>query len=320
MAQHAGDGRLADAALSVRDGCDHAHPFPLIFIVCRRRPRGHIAASLGCVVGGGARQPVFERRRREIRKGGVGSPPDRRRGSRYAASARRAAGLGPRPAGRHARGDHLGDLAERGDAAGDGVQRAATAAQDHARRQIGDVVDQDVVAPLLALSEQLDWAAGFGQAAETVRAVAVMRIIGAVDQCRAQSGEGRLGGGLFQQDLAGQMHDRRAGWSAPGRRPRSAGRRCRRTPRPSRCSEGMRPAAPSAPRPGSRSGECCRPASTRFFTGAIAEAATTASLLHAAILARRSAAPSASRSTSARVIRATSAPSRRRAGRRPRRR
>ena len=46
---------------------------------------------------------------------------------------------------------------------------------------LGNVVDIDVIAALLAFAEQNDRFAAIGLAAEAVRAVAVVRIAGAVD-------------------------------------------------------------------------------------------------------------------------------------------
>ena len=57
---------------------------------------------------------------------------------------------------------------------------------------LGNVVDSDVIAALLALAEQHDRFAAIGLAAEAVGAIAVVRIVGAVDERRPQDGERAL--------------------------------------------------------------------------------------------------------------------------------
>ena len=75
--------------------------------------------------------------------------------------------------------------------AGRDVEHAGRAVVEHERRNLGDVVDVDVVAALLALAEQDDRFAAIGLAAEAVGPVAVVRIAGAVDERGPQNGERR---------------------------------------------------------------------------------------------------------------------------------
>ena len=78
--------------------------------------------------------------------------------------------------------------------AGCDIENAGRAVFEHETNDLGNVVDVDMVAALFALAEQNNGFAAIGLTAEAVRPIAVVRIAGAIDQCRTQDGErGRAG-------------------------------------------------------------------------------------------------------------------------------
>ena len=132
--------------------------------------------------------------------------PDRTAGSRHAASGRCAAIPRSRRALRRARPPARQCARKLATAPVATLRMPADRCCKHAQRKLGDVVDQHMVAPLLALAEQHDALATVGQPAEAVRPVAVVRIARAVDQRRPQNRQRRITGGRRQHLLAGQMH------------------------------------------------------------------------------------------------------------------
>src|SRR4051812_45822032 len=78
------------------------------------------------------------------------------------------------------------DVVKRRRNAGHRVERTGAAMPQDERGKSRDVVDQHVITTLLALAEYLDWATARRLAPEAVRAIAGMRIGGAIDEGRAQ--------------------------------------------------------------------------------------------------------------------------------------
>ncbi len=105
---------------------------------------------------------------------------------------------------RRERNDLLGNRTKRMDFARGDIQRADAASIQHAKNQFGNVVDQHVIAALLALAEQDNILAPIGAAAEAVGTVAVVGIRGAVEQARPNDCKRR--GKRRECDLAGEMH------------------------------------------------------------------------------------------------------------------
>ena len=100
---------------------------------------------------------------------------------------------------------HLGRGAEGGHRTGGSVEYAGAAHQDHAHDQVGDVLDEHMVATFLPLAEEDDRLAFLRKAAEAVGAIAVVRVCGAKNQGRANDAE-RSGPGVLQAEFARQMH------------------------------------------------------------------------------------------------------------------
>ena len=75
----------------------------------------------------------------------------------------------------------------------------------HQPNQLGDIGDIDMIAPFLAFTEQHDLFACGGKPAETVGAVSIVRIGGAVDQRRAKDGE-RTFDGVLQHQFPSEVH------------------------------------------------------------------------------------------------------------------
>src|SRR5215471_17783769 len=140
-------------------------------------------------------QAVGERRIAEIRK----SAATGRDVERPVAAVRHLS-LPRRPAYRHHGlahgGDALGDVPKAVDLAGCDVERPPAAMLDHLADDFGHVIDQHVIASLLAFAEQHDLLPCRRQPTEAVGPVAVVRIPLAVDQGRTYHREWRLDGGL----------------------------------------------------------------------------------------------------------------------------
>ena len=102
-------------------------------------------------------------------------------------------------------GDQRGNLGECRRAAGDAEQHADAAPVQHPLRQLDQIVDEDVIAPLFAVAEQGDLAVLLAHAPKAVRAVGAVGVGKTVDQRRPDHGE-TAGHGRPQQHLAGQMH------------------------------------------------------------------------------------------------------------------
>ena len=117
--------------------------------------------------------------------------------------------------------------AEARDRAGGDIEHARRAVLEHEADDLGDVVDIDVIAALLAFAEQHDGLAAIGLAAEFVRSIAVVRIAGAVNQRRPQDRERRRAAAAEQHLFARQMHGavqaRRRGRRGFGQRQRAVG-------------------------------------------------------------------------------------------------
>src|SRR5262245_22852952 len=83
--------------------------------------------------------------------------------------------------------DHLlGDVAKRGRSARRDVEDATAAVSEDEPCELRDVVDEHVVALLLALAEQRNGFALLGQPAKSIGPVAVVRIARAVEEARSE--------------------------------------------------------------------------------------------------------------------------------------
>src|SRR5215831_12594478 len=140
-----------------------------------RRPRWRMASCISLPAVAHLAQAVGERRIAEIRKSAAAG-----RDVERSVAAVRHLSLPRSPAHRH-RGlghgsDALGDVPKAVDLAGCDVERPPAAMLDHAAYDFGHVIDQHVIAPLLAFAEQHDLLPCRRQPTEAVGPVAVVRI------------------------------------------------------------------------------------------------------------------------------------------------
>src|SRR5262249_47212378 len=103
------------------------------------------------------------------------------------------------------RNDCLRDSAERMHFSARHVEGSCAATLQDAHDNLGDVVDQHMIAPFLAVSEQNDFITGVRQSAESIGAVAVVRVVRAVEEGRPQNCQWRFDG-ICKGQLASQMH------------------------------------------------------------------------------------------------------------------
>src|SRR5262249_49974054 len=80
------------------------------------------------------------------------------------------------------RNNAFGDVAERMRFTGCDVERPGAAPSKHAKNQLSDVVDENMITAFLAFAEQNNVLTLTGESSKPVRTIAIVRIIGAVKQ------------------------------------------------------------------------------------------------------------------------------------------